>query len=193
MMVRRILGLSIGVMAFVFMALPPVASWADQVQTTTGNNATGTPVLMYVVRGQDGIFYYTLKREGTLAVCPAGACGFIPVNSCTNNPFQLSADTNANGFVDGGSFKVVPGSLSGDSDPDVDVLNNNAGSVTNTTVWMTTRGNDGNIYENAFDQGCDGNFRAGTFSSQAAGFADTDGDGWPSSSSTGSSWTRVGD
>jgi hypothetical protein len=145
---------------------------------------------MYIVRGADGVYYYTFEQLDQTVETLAGGGAFFPATSCAANPFQLGADTNSNRFPDGTVFKAVPGGASGASDPAVSLIRLRFGVAT-SGVLIEVRGNDGEIYRNMLDPNCDGTYALGTFTSQAAGFGDTERDAWPAQSSTVSSWSKI--
>lgn len=90
-MVRRILVLSIGVAAFIFVALLPMASWAGGGGGTLGIITAGEPTHFYIVRGADSVIYYTLEQLDTSPEIAAGTA-FPPSTICAANPFQLATD-----------------------------------------------------------------------------------------------------
>ena len=192
-MARRILGLSIGVVTFAFMALLPMTSRAGTVDVTVGSTPVGEPTRFYVIRGADAIIYYTLEQLD--AVPETGAGAFVPASSCPANPFTLDTDVNSNRFPDSNAgatpFRPLPGGRRAASGPDVSKITTGPGLAPNTGILIVVGGGDGETYRTMFDPNCDGTYAIFTFGCVACGFGDPERDGWPGQTTTSVPWVRI--
>lgn len=141
---------------------------------------------LLVVRGQDGIPYYTLQR-----LEPKAGQFFPEERSCYGNPFMdpTVRDDDGNGFPENPLWLPIPGGLGVGSDPFPIAVVTKENEV--REIFFDVMGADGNIYRTAFRPNCEKPFLEGVLNSPVLGLGDADKDGWPGNTEDANPWVRV--
>jgi hypothetical protein len=180
------------------LLLSPGLQAASLDTTIAGNASSGVGVLgrIFVVRGADNVIYYTFYQLRVTPQTSAGA--FLNSSRCAGSPFTLDTDSNSNRWPDSNSgatpFRSVPSGASAASDPSIHLTTKpgvGTGGTAETSVLVSVRGNDGNIYWTVFDLDCDQTFTVPNVFTTAAGFGDGDDDGWPGPTTSSNPWVKA--
>jgi hypothetical protein len=187
-----------GVVCLLWILLLSSGLQAASLDATIVGAGTNVFERIFVVRGADGVIYYTFYQLRVTPQTTAGA--FLSSGVCAANSFTLDTDSTSNRWPDSNAtppatpFRAVPSAQSAASDPSIHLTTRpgvGATGMAETGLLVAVRGNDGNIYWTLFDLDCDQTFTVPNIFITAAGFGDTDDDGWPGATTTSSPWIRA--